>query len=227
MKPMSKNAKIIAAERKRNNDAARKREKRAAATRQATAPANRSPVTLVPKGTLPQLTEKATHPGPEALFPPTTTPKYLTMAGLVELFKAANALSLESLPPSVAGALQMAKALAKDKPGVEGVPDSHQSLYKVLKEALDQASQGKGQERHANGLPYEEQPMQVISGLLHSSEGLAWQVIKKTQEAHGILSRARASGDPEQIAKAKAFHRKELLGAINYLAGALIFEERN
>lgn len=108
------------------------------------------------------------------------------------------------------------------------VPDpKYTSLYNILKDAYEQAAGGKGKERHAHGLPFEEQPMQAISSLLHSPEGLRWQAIKKVQEAHSMLLKARAAGDPELVATAKAFHRKEMLGAINYIAGAILFEDQN
>lgn len=187
-------------------------------------------------GTLDHLKQSATHPGPAALFPdqqapaaPATGTKFLTPDGLMGLFKAVHSIPLEALPPVIREALEDAKASALSEP-----PNSHgtsftatkeyTSLFKVLVEAYEQAAVGKGAERHANALPYESQPMQVISGLLHSSEGLSWQAIKKVQEAHGILSKAVRAGDPEAVKAAKAFHRKEMLGAINYLAGALIFE---
>lgn len=100
-----------------------------------------------------------------------------------------------------------------------------ESLYRVLMEAHDQAAFGKGAERHGHGLPYNAQPMQGISFLLGSSEGLLWQVIKKTQEAQTKLAMARGCPDKEVKQIALQFARRELLGAINYLAGALIYEE--
>ena len=87
----------------------------------------------------------------------------------------------------------------------------YESLAKVLQEAYDQAARGKGAERHANDLPFDQQPMQQIA----RRRGLGFllgQVDKKTEEAQGMLER----GD-------RAAWRREILGAINYLAGALVF----
>lgn len=103
--------------------------------------------------------------------------------------------------------------------------EGFEPLFAVLKEAHDQAAFGKGRERHGAGLPYAAQPMQTISFMLRGSQGILWQAIKKIQEANGKLDDARRSGDPEESKAAKAFARRELLGAINYLAGALIYED--
>ena len=84
----------------------------------------------------------------------------------------------------------------------------YRSLHRVLVAALAQAAVGKGSERHGNDLPFNEQPMQTISKLLDCQEGLLFQAIKKTQES--------ARMKPEAAVR-------ELLGAINYLAGAIIF----
>jgi hypothetical protein len=88
----------------------------------------------------------------------------------------------------------------------------YSSLHTVLKAAYAQASEGKGKERHAgNGLAFTEQPMQTVSKLLGTSDGLAFQAIKKVTEAKGM----------------ETFEQKEreLLGAINYIAGIIIFEK--
>ena len=87
----------------------------------------------------------------------------------------------------------------------------YETLAAVLREAYDQAATGKGAERHANDLPFHEQPMQQIA----RRRGLGFllgQVDKKTEEAQGMLERGE-----------RAAWRREILGAINYLAGALIF----
>lgn len=90
-------------------------------------------------------------------------------------------------------------------------PD-YASLANVLYRAYDQAANGKGKERHANDLPFEEQPMQTVSELVGDNHGLAFQAIKKVQESMVL---------PEQEARVR-----ELLGAINYIAGMIIFDER-
>jgi hypothetical protein len=85
----------------------------------------------------------------------------------------------------------------------------YSSLARVLGRAFDQAANGKGKERHAGELPFDKQPMQTLCGLYGVGFALG-QAAKKTQEAQR-LPRDRAVA--------------ELLGAINYLAGAVIFLE--
>lgn len=84
----------------------------------------------------------------------------------------------------------------------------YDSLASVLKDAFDQASTGKGKERHANDLPFDEQPMQSISNLLDSTDGMEFQVIKKIKEAKSLPTLAQKE--------------RELLGAIVYTAGIII-----
>ncbi|WP_444884678.1 hypothetical protein [Microbulbifer sp. PSTR4-B] len=88
---------------------------------------------------------------------------------------------------------------------------NYQRLADVLERAYDQAARGKGEERHANGQRFEDQPMQTISGLLATDDGMAFQAIKKIQEARRLPTRERRV--------------RELLGAINYIAGMIIYEE--
>lgn len=88
--------------------------------------------------------------------------------------------------------------------------DRYLTLRNVLERAYSQASTGKGAERHAQDLPFDEQPMQTISQLVGTHQGLLYQAIKKTQESTRL---------PTDRAIA------ELLGAINYLAGAVIYLE--
>lgn len=92
-----------------------------------------------------------------------------------------------------------------------GIPeDDYQGLQRVLQLALEQASAGKGNERHANGKPFDEQPMMEIGRMVGHGFCLG-QAIKKAQES------SRMQPDAAQ---------RELLGAINYLAGAyLLLEE--
>lgn len=115
------------------------------------------------------------------------------------------------------------EAQLKD-PGFKPAP-SHESLFRILLKAYDQAAGGKGRERHANDLPFGAQPMQGIGFLLHSSEGMLYQSMKKIQEANSVLERGRRSQIPEEVAAGKRFAERELLGAIVYTAGALLFEE--
>ncbi len=85
----------------------------------------------------------------------------------------------------------------------------YEALADVLERAYKQASEGKGKERHANDLPFDKQPMQTIAG--HHGVGfLLGQAEKKTGESY-VLPHDRAIA--------------ELLGAINYIAGAVVFLE--
>lgn len=90
------------------------------------------------------------------------------------------------------------------------ITENYSSLRKVLDAAYHQASEGKGAERHGNNgdLPFTEQPMFAISNLLNTDGGLAYQAIKKIVEARGLPTVER--------------QERELLGAINYIAGMVI-----
>ena len=85
----------------------------------------------------------------------------------------------------------------------------YEKLVAVYQDAHDQAAKGKGDERHANGQPFHEQRMQQISGLLRSSDGMAFQAIKKMTEGLQFEDHARREA--------------ELLGALNYIAGIVIY----
>lgn len=87
----------------------------------------------------------------------------------------------------------------------------YESLASVLTRAYNQAAVGKGKERHAQNLPFTEQPMQSISDLLGSNTGLLYQAMKKIQESQRLDKDAAV---------------RELLGAINYIAGAVIWMEK-
>lgn len=87
--------------------------------------------------------------------------------------------------------------------------DDYYALEEVFACALAQASTGKGRERHAQDLPFDQQPMQQLIRLYGQGFALG-QAAKKAQESMR-LPRDRAVA--------------ELLGAINYLAGAVIHLE--
>lgn len=82
----------------------------------------------------------------------------------------------------------------------------------ALRDALDaayaQAMSGKGEQRHAQGLPWEDQPINRLARR-HGIGFLTGQAAKKTDELAGMIER----GD---IAAARA----EALGAMVYLAAA-------
>lgn len=79
-------------------------------------------------------------------------------------------------------------------------------LIDVLERAAMQAAEGKGRERHANDLPFADQPMQQLIRLFGPGFALG-QAAKKSQEAMRL---------PHDRAIA------ELLGAICYTAGAVV-----
>jgi hypothetical protein len=83
----------------------------------------------------------------------------------------------------------------------------YDSLYKVLLAAYNQASNGKGKERHANDEPFENQKIITLNKQIGSNHGAIFQACKKAQES------ARLPHDRAIT---------ELLGAINYLAAAVI-----
>ena len=98
--------------------------------------------------------------------------------------------------------------------GVEEHSDGYESLRAEFAAAAEQASGGKGKERHANDQPFEDQPILAITRLLegHPCGALAYQVIKKTIEA-GRLYKLR--GVDAAVA--------ELYGAKNYSAAMSIY----
>lgn len=87
--------------------------------------------------------------------------------------------------------------------------EGYEQLADVLKDAYKQAAEGKGKERHANDLPFHDQRMQQISNVLDSDAGMAFQAIKK-------LAEGRQFDDLAML-------ERELLGAINYIAGIVIY----
>jgi len=84
--------------------------------------------------------------------------------------------------------------------------DRYATLAKVLQRALEQAATGKGEDRHGSDEMFENQ----VSGVITDQVGLGYpcgQAIKKTLEADRLEKEAAV---------------RELLGAINYLALAII-----
>ena len=87
----------------------------------------------------------------------------------------------------------------------------YQSLFDVLKAALDQAQSGKGKERHAQeNVAFEDQPIIAI-GRIVGAGFQNGQAIKKMVEAQGMVKRG-------ELAAAE----REILGAINYMAATVI-----
>lgn len=88
----------------------------------------------------------------------------------------------------------------------------YERLAMVLKAAHDQAAYGKGKERHANDQPFHQQRMQGLSELVDSPHGMSYQACKKIVEGLQMPELER------QV--------KELLGAIVYTAGIIVFLQR-
>lgn len=89
-----------------------------------------------------------------------------------------------------------------------GVPQGYEVLDDVLRQAMDQAAIGKGRERHADaGVNFEDQAICAIARDVGCGFPMG-QAIKKIRESTRLPSWPRA--------------RAELLGAINYLAAAVI-----
>jgi len=98
---------------------------------------------------------------------------------------------------------------------LDAAPQGYEPLAEVLSDALAHASKGKGDERHANGKPFLQQPMLEIGRMV--GPGFCFgQAMKKIQEAGGMLAR----GERDRAIA-------ELWGAINYTAGSvLLIRER-
>lgn len=79
----------------------------------------------------------------------------------------------------------------------------------VFDEAVEQAARGKGEERHGRGKDFLEQPWVELTDQFGTG-GLFWQAGKKLREAQHLKAAAR---------------RRELLGAINYIAMALVYDD--
>lgn len=89
--------------------------------------------------------------------------------------------------------------------------DDYLPLLRTFLGALEQAVYGKGRERHANDLPFVEQPILTMARMLDSDAGLAQQVIKKTVEARSLPT--------------KQARINELRGTLVYAAAMILFEE--
>lgn len=92
------------------------------------------------------------------------------------------------------------------------IKPGYHPLAAVLQMALNQAQEGKGAVRHANGQPFLSQPIMEIGRMVGNGYQLG-QAMKKAQESTRL---------PWPAAQ------RELLGAINYLAAAYLdIGERN
>lgn len=87
----------------------------------------------------------------------------------------------------------------------------YETLAGVLDDALSQAQSGKGSERHASGEPFHDQPIVQLGEWMGNTGFVVGQACKKAIESTRL---------PHGHA------RSELLGAINYLAAAVIQLDR-
>ena len=85
------------------------------------------------------------------------------------------------------------------------VPPGYEKLFNVFANALHQAARGKGRERHATDEPFEQQQMCRITRAV----GLGYPIGQATKKAEESM----------RLGKAGPF---EILGALNFLAGAFI-----
>lgn len=108
---------------------------------------------------------------------------------------------------------------AEPNPDIEFVPvEGYGELSRVLISAYNQASRGKGKQRHADDKPLMDQPIIAIPVLLGGTEGLgglSYQIIKKSHESIGLTNR-------RQFTAAK----REFLDVIVYAAAAYLHLER-
>jgi hypothetical protein len=89
--------------------------------------------------------------------------------------------------------------------------DGYDSLRGIYAMALEQAQGGKGKERHANGQPFDQQP--ICQGGRRFGPGcLIYQAWKKAHETPVLLT--MDNGKERAI--------RELLGVMNYAAAAII-----
>lgn len=95
---------------------------------------------------------------------------------------------------------------------IEGkqVDPNYAILAEILEAAYEQAASGKGRERHANGKPWNRQPIAEIGRMVGPGFN-AGQAIKKLQEAIGMIGRG-------QVEAAE----REILGAIVYSASVVM-----
>lgn len=100
-------------------------------------------------------------------------------------------------------------SIVKTEP-IQGYRDHpYAPLMKILLRAHGQAANGKGKERHSNGLDFMNQP--IITDGRNLPDGLVFQARKKLLEASKCVDTGRAVTD--------------LLGAIVYTAAYIIVRE--
>lgn len=98
--------------------------------------------------------------------------------------------------------------LLKDGPAVEN--PNYDALMSVLMDAFSQATEGKGAERHAAGMNFEDQDMMKIMNE-YGPDFAFGQALKKIREGRRLGTKRL---------------RHELIGAIVYLAGAVVWIDK-
>lgn len=87
--------------------------------------------------------------------------------------------------------------------------EGYELLANILTDAFEQASTGKGKERHGRGLPWHKQAIFTL-GRQYGPGGTGFQAAKKIGEAMGMIER----GDFEAA-------EREILGTIVYAAATV------
>ncbi len=114
-------------------------------------------------------------------------------------------VDIEAIRRAIAETYEDLEGCGMDEYTVNVVP-GYGPLVETLMDALDQAQLFKGKERHATDQPFLDQPIMTIQGLVGRGYALG-QAIKKVQESQRLTEGAA---------------KQELLGAINYLAAAVL-----
>jgi hypothetical protein len=124
--------------------------------------------------------------------------------------KEASTLKVKISDEASKGLGELLREVAKERPYVKS---EYRSLVRVFDDALEQAQGGKGIERHAgHGERFEDQQIVQLGEWMGSSTVFAiGQACKKSIESTRL---------PDDRARA------ELLGAINYLAAAVLVIDR-
>ena len=91
----------------------------------------------------------------------------------------------------------------------------YEDLERVLSEAYQQSASGKGHDRHGYGKSFLDQPLFTIQERFGT--GFAFgQAVKKMEEAFNMVE---AGGEWKKA-------RPDVLGAIIYIAGAIIYMDK-
>jgi len=123
--------------------------------------------------------------------------------------------SIEGCPRPMPGSLMAPGSIVPEPASHEAFhfvlhAPGYEALADVLQRAFGQAAHGKGKERHAQGEPFTEQVMQDMARRFGIG-ALLGQAFKKSEESQRLPVDRGVN---------------ELLGAIVYLAGAVIARER-